>query len=95
MQITPEIIKRTAELSRIALTAGEQANLGRELTGILNHIDELQQVNTKTVEPTNQVTNLNNMYRDDIVKPYDNVAGLLAGAHEVVENYIKVKQVLP
>lgn len=95
MQITPEIIKRTAELSRIAMTADEQANLGRELTGILNHIDELQQVDTKTVEPTNQVTNLSNVCRDDIVKPYANVTGLLDSAHDVVENYIKVKQVLP
>ncbi len=58
-------IKHIASLARIELTNGEEEKIGGELSAILGYIDQLNNINTDSVEPLYQVTGLINSMRED------------------------------
>lgn len=61
-------IEKIALLARLKLTEDEQTRLGQQFKGILEHIDQLNQLDTKNVEPTSHVLPLQNVFREDEVK---------------------------
>ena len=61
-------IKKISLLARLKLTEEEQTRLGQQFKGILEHIDQLNQLDTKNVEPTSHVLPLQNVFREDEVK---------------------------
>jgi len=61
-------IEKIALLARLKLTEEEQTRLGQQFKGILEHIDQLNQLDTKNVEPTSHVLPLQNVFREDEVK---------------------------
>ena len=95
MSITREEIKHIAELSRLELSEEEMAKLGDQLSSILEYVSQLNEVDTKKVEPTAQVSGLTDIWRVDEVKPWDRSeveAALQQG--ELEGGQIKVKRVL-
>ncbi|MCH6578840.1 MAG: Asp-tRNA(Asn)/Glu-tRNA(Gln) amidotransferase subunit GatC [Nitrospinae bacterium] len=62
-------IEKIALLARLKLTAEEQTRLSRQFESILNYIDQLNQLDTENVEPTSHVLSLQNVFREDEVKP--------------------------
>ena len=61
-------IEKIALLARLKLTAEEQTRLGRQFESILDHIDQLNQLDTENVEPTSHILPLQNVFRKDEVK---------------------------
>ncbi len=61
-------IEKIALLARLKLSAEEQTRLGRQFEGILEHIGQLNQLDTENVEPTSHVLPLQNVFREDEVK---------------------------
>ncbi len=55
MKITEQEVMRVAELANLALTPEEVARMAHDLDGILSHIDKLNELDTKGVEPMAQV----------------------------------------
>ncbi len=55
MSIGEQEIRRVAELANLALTDGEVAQMARDLSGILTHVDKLNELDTTGVEPMAQV----------------------------------------
>jgi aspartyl-tRNA(Asn)/glutamyl-tRNA(Gln) amidotransferase subunit C len=55
MKISPEEVRRVAELANLALSDAEIARMSHDLDGILTHIDKLNELNTDGVEPMTQV----------------------------------------
>ena len=62
-------IKKVAELARLSLKPEEEAKLAKELESILVYVKKLDALDTKNVEPTSHVLNLENVFRKDEVKP--------------------------
>ena len=58
---------RLATLSNLQLTDDEVASLQKDIGGILDYINQLSELDTTGVEPTYQVTDLENVGRDDLV----------------------------
>ncbi len=93
--ISDEDVKHLATLSNIQLADDEAAGLRQDLTNILDYIEQLSELDTSKVEPTYQVTGLQNVWRDDVVD--DSVVlreDLLNLAPEQRANQIKVPKVL-
>ena len=61
-------IEKIALLARLKLTEEEQTRLGQQCKGILEHIDQLNQLDTENIEPTSHVLPLQNVFREDEVK---------------------------
>ena len=55
MSISEQEIRRVAELANLALTDDEVARMARDLSGILTHVDKLNELDTTEVEPMAQV----------------------------------------
>ena len=80
MTITPEIVKKVARLSRLYLSEADVAHYTKELNGIMNWIEQLQEVNTDGVEPMAAVGNMTLRYRDDVVNDGNQQQAVLANA---------------
>jgi aspartyl-tRNA(Asn)/glutamyl-tRNA(Gln) amidotransferase subunit C len=77
------------------LTETEENKFGEQLGSILEYIKKLDEVNTKKVEPTAQVSGLVDVLRSDEVNDWDReevMAALEQG--ELTDGQVKVKRVL-
>lgn len=68
MQINREAILHLARLSKLELSAQELKQAPQELGAILSFVEKLQAVDTTGVEPTSQITGLENRMRTDEVE---------------------------
>ena len=84
-----------AQLARLALTDDEVDEFSRELSDILQYVEQLQQADIGGLEPTNQVTGLTNVMRDDAMRDYGyRPEELLKNVPQVQDNMIKVKRMI-
>ena len=65
-QLTHDQVRHIAKLARLRLTDAEVEKFSTELTAILKYVDMLQEVKTDGVPPTEQVTGLTNILREDV-----------------------------
>lgn len=92
--ITTNDVRHLAQLSNLQLSDDEITSLQTDLANILDYIDQLNEIDTSGVEPTYQVTGLENVWRDDAVDPSTVTReDLLALASDQADNSIKVPQV--
>ena len=95
MEITQQDIKHLADLSSFSLSDQEMDKLKGDLENIIKYISELKELNTDGVEPTYQVFEMENVWRDDaITEQSANRENLLALTAEEKLNQIKVPKVL-
>lgn len=95
MDIKREDILHLADLSDFLLSDEEIDSLGRDLKGIIEYISQLEKLDTDNIEPTYQVFEMENVWREDEIKPQDTTREqLLALTKEEKNNQIKVPRVL-
>ena len=88
-------VHHLAQLSSLQLDDAEAEALRVDLGNIIGYIEQLSELDTDGVEPTYQVTDLQNVWREDVVDDYGTSRDeLLALAPEVHNKQIKVPKVL-
>jgi aspartyl-tRNA(Asn)/glutamyl-tRNA(Gln) amidotransferase subunit C len=93
--VTQDDVLHLAQLSSLQLNDDEVIALQAELSTILEYVTQLGELDTDGVEPTYQVTDLENVWRDDVIEDVSvGRSELLAIAPEKQENQIKVPKVL-
>ncbi len=97
MQITPELIKKIANLSRLELTESEVTQFAGQIETVLKYVDELAQVNVEGVEPMVHPQDVPTPMREDVVKPFprgaDGLPKVLESAPDVLYEGYKVPQI--
>jgi aspartyl-tRNA(Asn)/glutamyl-tRNA(Gln) amidotransferase subunit C len=58
-----------AKLANLPITDAENTKFEKQLEETLKHVESLNGVDTKRIKPTSQVTGLENVSREDLVKP--------------------------
>lgn len=95
MEIKREDIIHLSELSDFSLCDGEIESLRRDLENIIKYISQLDTLDTEGVEPTYQVFEMENVWREDkIIEQDASREDLLGLTKEEKENQIKVPRVL-
>ena len=95
MEIKREDILHLADLSDFSLSDTEIDSLGKDLQGIIKYISQLEELDTDNIKPTYQVFEMENIWREDKIKPQDATREeLLALTKEEKDNQIKVPKVL-
>jgi aspartyl-tRNA(Asn)/glutamyl-tRNA(Gln) amidotransferase subunit C len=94
-KLSREAVLKLAHLSRLKLTDEEVERFRTELSEILEYVEQLDNVDTTSLEPTYQTTGLTTVVRKDEkidyqAKPED----LLKQAPAVKDGQFKVKRVL-
>lgn len=92
--ISTSDIQHLASLSSLALADDEVDGLRQDLENIIGYIKQLGELDTSGVEPTYQVTGLENVWREDEVQPGVSREALLNLAPKKQNNQVKVPQVL-
>ena len=77
-------------LARIGLEAGDEEFYAEQLSGILAHIDRLQQLDTGDIPPTAQVVEIASRLRDDEPRPSLTQEEALANAAAAVDGFFRV-----
>jgi aspartyl-tRNA(Asn)/glutamyl-tRNA(Gln) amidotransferase subunit C len=62
-------VLQVARLARLELSEEEVETMSRELSGILDHVDKIGELDLEGVEPTSHVVELENVLRPDEPRP--------------------------
>jgi aspartyl-tRNA(Asn)/glutamyl-tRNA(Gln) amidotransferase subunit C len=88
-------VRKLARLCRLKLTGQEVEKYQNELSAILSYVDVLQNVDVEGLEPTSQVTGLQNVVRPDELIVYGATPeDLLKNAPATENNQFKVKRII-
>lgn len=94
MSITPETARKVARLARIRVEDADLPALARELSGILNFMEQLNEVDVSGVEPMTSVTPMRLRLREDRVTEGEIAARILANAPDQREGFFAVPKVV-
>lgn len=96
MKLKKEQVNHIAKLARLGLTAQKRGKFQRELSAILDFVEKLKEVEVEKVEPTAQVTGLENVSRQDKgqSRSRQEREKLLDLTPEIKDGHIKVKAIL-
>lgn len=95
MEVKREDIIHLSELSDSSLCDSEIEGLRKDLENIIKYISQLDALNTEGIEPTYQVFEMENIWREDeIIEQDASREDLLSLTKEEKENQIKVPRVL-
>jgi aspartyl-tRNA(Asn)/glutamyl-tRNA(Gln) amidotransferase subunit C len=92
--LSPEQVDHVALLSRLKLTPEEKAKLTHDLNTILVHFERLQELDTADVPPTSHAIPMQNVFREDEVRPSLPREAVLAGAPDARENCFVVPRIV-
>ncbi len=92
--LTIDEVKKVAELARIELREGEAEKFQKDLSAILDYVEELQKVDTEGLEIVASVTGLENVQRMDAPALDDDREAIMRNAPEIKDGYYKVKSIL-
>lgn len=96
VKLTKDQVKHVARLARLGLSEAEIEKFQTQLSGILDYVEQLNEVRTDGVLPTAQVTGLLNVMREDKVlseKLADPAELLKCSRLPIEKNQVKVKNV--
>lgn len=87
-------VKKVAVLARIALTDAEVEKFRKDLSIVIDYVEELKLVDTAGLEIVSQVTGLQNVQRLDQPDLTEKREDIMANAPEIKDGYYKVKAIL-
>lgn len=67
VKLTTEDVRHVAYLARLQLSADQIEKFLTQLSSILHLVEQVSRVDTTNIEPTSQVTGLENVFRNDEV----------------------------
>jgi len=94
MSIDKDTARRAAHLARIEVAEDELENLAGELSGILDFMEQLNEVDVEGVEPMTSVTPMRLKRRVDVVNDGDQQAKILSNAPDAREGFFAVPKVV-
>ena len=94
MSVSLDEVRHLAALSEIQLSDSELESLTTDIDNIVGYINQLDELDTDQVEPTFQLTGLQNVWRNDKIEPQLSREKLLNLAPDTENNQVKVPKVL-
>ena len=93
MKITLETVEQVAKLARLGLNESEKRLMAEQLSAILDYADQLQKLDTTNVEPMAHPLKTFTPYREDIVKPCDDLEAILKNAPKRDKDFFEVPKI--
>ncbi len=94
MEVTDEMIKNLAELSRLSFNEQEKEEIKKDLQRMISFVEKLNEIDTTNVEPLLHMTENTDVYREDKVQGSMSKAEALENAPLADDNYFKVPKVI-
>lgn len=94
MEITDEMVKNLADLSRLTFNDLEKEEIKKDLQRMISFVEKLNELDTTGVKPLLHMTDAINVYREDIVQGSMSKEDALKNAPMADNNYFKVPKVI-
>lgn len=94
MSVTLKDVDHIAKLAKLEFTDDEKEKLTHQLNSILVYMEQLNKLETDNVEPLSHVIDLENVLREDIVRPGLSTEDALKNAPSKTEEFFKVPKVI-
>jgi aspartyl/glutamyl-tRNA(Asn/Gln) amidotransferase C subunit len=91
--INKRTLEHIAELARLELSERETEKFLKDLQDILEHFNDLKEVNTEGVEPMAGGTSLKNIWREDEERINTNLGSGVHAFPETEGGYLKVPKI--
>jgi aspartyl-tRNA(Asn)/glutamyl-tRNA(Gln) amidotransferase subunit C len=95
-KLTKDEVLHVAKLAKLNLSDPEVKKFLPQLSKVVDYIGQLNEVDIKDVEPTAQVTGLENVYREDEINSTNVLSqdAALSGTEKTYNGYFKVGAIL-
>lgn len=93
MSISIKDVEQVAKLARLLLSPEEKELYAVQLGRIIEHFNELEQVDTNGIEPLSHALPIVNVLREDVVAGSLGRENLMAGAPEIESGFYKVPRI--
>ena len=93
-KITIEEVEHVANLARLTFSEAEKEKLAEQLAEILGYIEQLNELDTKDVEPTSHAIPVKNVVRPDVVNPSLTQDEALSNAPSNVDGLFEVPKIV-
>jgi aspartyl-tRNA(Asn)/glutamyl-tRNA(Gln) amidotransferase subunit C len=87
-------IEKVARLARLELSEDEKVTFGNQLEQILTYMEQLNRLDTSGVESTSHAIPIDNVFREDEVKPSFPREEVLGIAPDEEEGLFKVPRII-
>jgi len=87
-------VRRVAKLANLPLSSEEEKKFEKQLEETLEYIESLNEIDTSKTLPADNVTSLQNITREDEVKPSLSQEEALKNAKSVYKGFFRVKGIL-
>ena len=94
MKVNEATVRHVARLARIKVSAAEAKNLERELSGILDWVEQLGEVDTSQVEPMTRMAGMALPRRDDEVTDGGYADAIVKNAPASEDHFFMVPKVV-
>ena len=94
MKISRDEVRKIAHLARLEIDDSQTDKMTEQLSDILGYIDKLKDVDVEGVELSSDAAFMNNVLREDEVKPSPGPDVTLANAPERDDDYFIVPRVV-
>ncbi len=93
-EITPDLVRHLANLARIDLTDAELLRFTEQLSVIVDSVAKISNIVDENTPATSHPIPLNNVFREDEVRPSLTQAEALSGAPDSAQGRFKVAAIL-
>ena len=94
MPVTIKDVEHVAALARLSFSEEEKQKLTAQLNEILRYMEQLNTLDTSNVEPLSHVIELQNVFREDVLRPSVSREEALKNAPSRTEEFFKVPKVI-
>ena len=94
MVITEKDLQNVATLSRLQIAEDERAAYREDLRAFLEYVENLKALDTEAIKPTTYALPMQNVFREDVVKPSLPREAALQNAPLQEDGYFKVPRIL-
>lgn len=94
MKITKEQVTHVANLARLNLTEEEKEHMTKDMGSIITFVDQMNALDISDVKPTDHIIPINNVFREDVVRPSMDREELLRNAPDQEEGCYSVPKIV-
>jgi aspartyl-tRNA(Asn)/glutamyl-tRNA(Gln) amidotransferase subunit C len=94
MAVTIKDVEHIAQLAKLEFNDAEKETFTHQMNQILEYVEQLNRLDTTSVEPLSHVIDLQNVFRPDVTTPSTPTNEALKNAPSHTEEFFKVPKVI-
>tara|TARA_Y100001933_G_scaffold258057_1_gene305437 strand:+ start:950 stop:1234 length:285 start_codon:yes stop_codon:yes gene_type:complete len=92
--IDKDVVIKVARLARIEIDHKNLTSLSKELSDIIDFVDQLNEVKVDNIEPFQNMSFEDNAFREDIITDGNEIEKIITNAPSSTENFFSVPKVI-